>query len=331
MSNTQFTLPFNDSDTDYYTWWPNLESCNEFEPPLESALPSEPCPLPYSLELDQQADCMTALSATSTDPYTDFPLFPYGAASQPQLADSALPIPPHEAMEALEWRPVPPVLSQAEDGLSQNVVAAALGLSHTGTSSVPNVGGIASSPDESSPSPSCSTPISSSPSDEPAADDPESSNDGDGCGDREIKGPSSNDSGIDSARLDAPCTRNTRWSRLRQHNAVEKRYRQTVQVAIEALGILIPPTAIPRRKNGHVKYTKAEILGQTATYIRTLQQEQNTLAAEKDHLRSLVVGYRWLLGFNRRGGERRAAEGSVKKARQQHHQRAVGRGGITSQ
>ncbi|KAK6843977.1 hypothetical protein PG987_004837 [Apiospora arundinis] len=331
MSDTLFTLPINDHDTEYYTWRLVLESCNEFEPLLESALPAEPCPLPSSLELDQQNDWMTALSATFPDPYTDFPLSPQGAVSQPQPADSALPIPSHEAIEALQWRPVPPVLSQAEDGLSQNLGAAALGLSYTGTSSTSDVGGIASSPNESSPSASCSTPISSSPSDDPAADDPESSNDDDVCGDCEIKGASSNDSGIDNARLDAPCTRNTRCSRLRQHNAVEKRYRQTVKVAIEALGILIPPAAIPRRKNGHVKYTKAEILGQAATYIRTLQQEKNTLAAEKDHFRSLVVGYRWLLGFNRRGGERRAAGSSVKKTRQQQHQRAVGIGGTPSQ
>ncbi|KAK8007111.1 cystathionine gamma-synthase [Apiospora arundinis] len=64
MSDTLFTLPINDHDTEYYTWRLVLESCNEFEPLLESALPAEPCPLPSSLELDQQNDWMTDPNAT---------------------------------------------------------------------------------------------------------------------------------------------------------------------------------------------------------------------------------------------------------------------------
>ncbi|KAK8012025.1 pectate lyase B [Apiospora arundinis] len=141
-----------------------------------------------------------------------------------------------------------------EDGLSQNLGSAALSLPHARTSSVPDVGGIASSPDELSLSPSCSTPISSSPSDEQAADDPESSNDDDGCGDHKIKGPNnSSDSGIDSTGRDVPGPRNMRWSRLRQHNAVEKRYRQTVQVAIEALGVLTPPSVLTRAVCGNTQ------------------------------------------------------------------------------
>ncbi|KAK7981521.1 hypothetical protein PG988_003759 [Apiospora saccharicola] len=90
--------------------------------------------------------------------------------------------------------------------------SAALSLPHTRTSSVPNVGGIASSPNELSPSPSYSTPISSSPSDEQAAGEPESSNADDGCGDHKIKGPNnSSDSGIDSAGRDVPgCASATR-------------------------------------------------------------------------------------------------------------------------
>ncbi|KAK6854812.1 hypothetical protein PG995_009157 [Apiospora arundinis] len=90
-------------------------------------------------------------------------------------------------------------------------------------------------------------------------------------------------------------------SRLRHHNAVERRYRETVGSAIVSLQTALPTPLLPLRKNGLYKPTKAEIISQAATYIQKLEGEQIAIVADRDRLLRLLIAYRRVSCVNKSG------------------------------
>ncbi|KAK6843986.1 hypothetical protein PG987_004846 [Apiospora arundinis] len=98
-----------------------------------------------------------------------------------------------------------------------------------------------------------------------------------------------------------PAPPHSHISRLRHHNAVERRYRKTVGSAIASLHTALPTPLLPLRKNGLYKPTKAEIISQAATYIQKLEGEQIAIVADRDRLLRLLIAYRRVSCVNKSG------------------------------
>ncbi|KAK6850468.1 hypothetical protein PG987_000102 [Apiospora arundinis] len=64
---------------------------------------------------------------------------------------------------------------------------------------------------------------------------------------------------------------------------------------------LLPPPRLPRRQNGYVKPIKAQVIGEAAVYIRTLEGDRAALQAEMGNVLFLLSAYRKVLRM--KGGE----------------------------
>lgn len=307
--------PTHDGDTadyaDYPTWLPNPESNNvALEPPPQMVSPTELVshPSPYDLVKCSNYHGWTAgasVAPTTIAPLEESTILPdpvtHPVNSEGVCSTSLL----EETVDPSLWYSEPPALDQ----FTQQTY-----------SSLSNLHGCASNPPISAPS--LALPDGDEMGEEadgeenPTAleDRPisvtmsSSYNDTGGARtDSEMnKGTCSGNGGGNAGVHDADDHRHPRprphsrrgvlhQGRQRLHNDVERKYRATIGHAIATLRSVLPPPRLPRRKSGYIKPTKAEVIGEAAAYIRTLEGDRAALQAEMGNVLFLLSAYRKVL------------------------------------
>ncbi|KAK6858985.1 hypothetical protein PG995_004838 [Apiospora arundinis] len=285
--------------TDYLTWLPNPESNNvTLEPPPNMVLPTELVSHPSPYDLVECSDYQGWKTGDSVAPTTIAPLAESTILPDPVthpfssegVCSTSLP---EETVDPSLWCSELPALdkfAQQTCGSLSNLYGCAPN-PRTSVSSLalPNGDEMGKDADgEEKPTALEDRPISvtmySSDNDTGGAGTDNETNTGTGSGDGGGNG------GVHDAN-----------GHHRPRPQPHTRVTATCTTAGGGTMTLLPPPRLPRRQNGYVKPIKAQVIGEAAVYIRTLEGDRAALQAEMGNVLFLLSAYRKVLRM--KGGE----------------------------